>query len=661
MNFANLRFMHPSPLITAKSSLYHPPAFPPPDDWVVSIDEHGRDLSRYGDDYWRFHVFGTAGFNFGSQQLSEANLALVKQTLFLVLYHPNLFPGRIHSCKRQFQCLVKIARICDAQCISLRDISRFPRFHYEIAQALQGCQYVSYVSFLHKLRLYADVLGFEIADGKMVAFLASQQRDWETIQHPYIPPKIWSYQVNRLNECLDDFLKHQKALEEAYTWLSNAYEHNRGLPIPRNYSSPFNDIHNYRSLGRVVFEGDFESFLVEYGLLELFRKWLGVDKRLIVMHFPCYLTMIRDACLLYILNFSLQRSSEVLSLRTDCFLIEKDEHLGEIALIVGATTKTDPDDDARWVVPKTVQKAVNIAACVAKWRMRHCPENVASSVAVEQPPFLATPAWEPWGGGNHGSRDGKVGFLDSGAFSRKYPNVFDRRSITVTEADWKVAVALTPNLGKRAGFGIGLPWRFNSHQFRRTTNVNMFASNMVSESSLQWVMKHLNRNMTLYYGRNYTNLKLNTAAENAVIVEAYRMIYRQLVAVVEDTVEYVNPHPKETIPTTLINLVEAREEQKLNKLIKQQAAGCRRILLGICLKASSCEYGGIESVAKCAGADGGGICADLRFARQRKSQLIRLKEAHEQELKTVVRHSPRYNYLAREIYAIGIYLDVIKR
>jgi len=658
MNAASLRFMHPSALVTTESSLYQPPSFPPPDNWVVSVDEHGEDLSRYGDDYWHFRAFGTPGFNFGSQQLSEANLALVKQTLFLVLYHPNLFPGRIHSCKGHFQCLVKIARICDGEDISLRELSRFPRVHPEVAQALQGSQYESYVSFLHKLRLYADLLGFEIADEQTVAFLVSRQRNWEVIQHPYIPPRIWSYQVNRLNECLDDFLKQQEALDEAFTWLSDAYQHNAGLQAPREYLTPFNEVHKYRSLRRIVFEGDFKRFLAKYQLLDLFQKWLGVDKHLNLMHFPAYLNMVRDACLLYILNFSLQRSSEVLSLRADCFLIEKDKQLGEIALLVGATTKTDPDDDARWVVPKVVEKAVNIAGTIARWRMRH---GSAFLAAKESSPFLATPSWEPWSGGNHGCREGRVEFLDFGAFTRRYPLVLNLQAITVTEADWKIALSLTPNLGQRTGFGIGLPWRFNSHQFRRTTNVNMFASNMVSESSLQWVMKHLNRNMTLYYGRNYTNLKLNTAAETAVIVEAYRAIYRQLVAVVEDSVEYVNPHPKETISAALINLVEAREEQKLNRLIKQQAAGCRRILLGVCMKAGSCEYGGIESVAKCAGADGGGICADVRFERRREPQLMRLKEAHEQELGTVARHSPRYSYLAKEIYAIGVYLNVVRR
>jgi hypothetical protein len=658
----DLRFMHPSPLVTAESSLYQPPSIPPPDDWVVSVDHQGKDLSRYGDGYWYFHAFGFPGFNFARQKLSEINVISVKQILYLVLYHPNLFPGKIRSCKAHFECLVKIARVCETHGIPLQKLSRFPRIHQDVADALQCSNYEAYVRFLHKLRLYTEILGFEVADAKLVAFLTSRTTNREIIQHPYIPPRIWSYQVNRLSQCLDDFLKHQEALELVYVRLSDAYEYNLSLTIPRMYASPFTEKEKYSTSQRVIFEGGFRHFLAEYGLLDLFEKWFGKDKRLNLMQLPAYLNMIRDACLLYILNFSLQRAGEVLSLRSDCFSVEKDEQLGDIALIAGETTKTDPDDDARWVVPKEVQKAVAIASSIAKWRMRHRPKNFLTLEDKELPPFLATPAWEPWsGGGMRATREQRVAFLDLGSFTRYYPHVMDPQAITVTEADWKIALSLTPNLHLREGFGVGLPWRFSAHQLRRTTAVNMFASHAVSQSSLQWVMKHLSRNMTLYYGRNYTNLKLNSMAENAVIFEYYREIYRQLVAVVENNVEYVNPHPKETVPTEIINLVDAREEDKLNKLIKKQAAGCRRILLGFCLKPGSCEYGGIESASKCAGADGRGVCADVRFERKKEPQLIGLKEAHELELKTVAPNSPRHGFLTKEIYAIGVYLDAVNR
>jgi hypothetical protein len=187
----------------------------------------------------------------------------------------------------------------------------------------------------------------------------------------------------------------------------------------------------------------------------------------------------------------------------------------------------------------------------------------------------------------------------------------------------------------------------------------MFASNLVSENSLQWQMKHLQRNMTLHYGRNYTNLRLNAETEAAVVVESYRSIYRQLCDVVNDSIEYVRPHKREMIPNEVIKLVDAGEEKKLTALIKKGAAGCRQTLLGFCMKNGACEYGGIESIAKCAGADGKGICADAIFARKNKAQLIKLKEKHREAVKDRDKHSPKYSAALQEIQAIEIYLNAI--
>ncbi len=655
---AQLRFMHPSPLVSVESSLYQLPCFPPPDDWIVSINARGQDLSHYGDGYWDFQAFGCRGFNFDKQKLSGLNISYVKQALLLFMYHPNLFPGTIESCRDVFQCLVKIAKICDEQGIIICELARFPQLYPQVALALQCSKYDIYLSLLHKLRLYSDELGYEVANKKLLGFLASQRLNREIIQYPYIPPRIWSYQVSRLNECMEDFLAHQEALESAFSWLSEAYEHNYKLKLKsKGMESPFcqRKVHVSR---RIVFDGDFEDFLNSYGLTQLIEKWIGCYQKPRLLLFASLFNLFRDAAMLFILNFSMQRVSEAMSLRADCLLTEQDERLGEISLLVGETTKTDSDSDARWVVPKTVQKAVNVAATIARWRQRHRSENASTPEVSSKAPFLRGWAWEPWA---RGDGEGKTQpyTLGYASFVKRYRNVFDHKTITVTEGDWKIALSLTPNLDKKPGFGIGRPWKFNAHQLRRTTNVNMFASNMVSDHSLQWNMKHLSRQMTLYYGRNYTNLRLNSEVETAVVVESYRAIYRQLVAVVDNDSEFVRPHAKEPLSPNLINLIDRRDEKTINTLIKQQKVGCRKILLGICVKPDSCEYGGIESVAKCAGSDGQGICADVIFERKKAPELIRLKQSHERELERVEKNSLRYDYLKKEIYAIGVYLNVI--
>jgi hypothetical protein len=77
------------------------------------------------------------------------------------------------------------------------------------------------------------------------------------------------------------------------------------------------------------------------------------------------------------------------------------------------------------------------------------------------------------------------------------------------------------------------------------------------------------------------------------------------------------------------------------------------------MKAGVCEYGGIESMAQCAGADGGGICTDAIFKRENGPALRRLKAAHEKKIESLTSESPRFNALKKEIYAIEVYLSVV--
>ena len=661
MNADALRFMSTSELVTVDSPLYRPPSFPPPEDWAVSLDYKGGALSRYGDDFWDFRAFErSATFNFSKDNISTENVNLIKPILHLVLYHPRLFPGKIRSCIYSFNCLTKIAKVCDSKGLLISEIQRLPAVRQEISNALQCSSYMLYIAFLHKLRLYKDLLGFEIFNDRALAFLASQKKESEKVQTPYIPPRIWTYLVKRLGECLDDYLEHQNALEKAFTRLSSAYKHNASIIGDGRYHSPFYEPHVYKR--RITFSGGLQDFLVEHGLSELFEKWLGQpEKQPRIGRFASYFNMVREASFFYIMSFSLQRVSEAETLRSDCFLVERDVKLGDIAMVVGETTKTDPDSDARWVVPTSAKKAVDVATSIVRLRLKHFS-------GVEDPSWdddsipLALAGTEPWiniRGNYRNSKNEVISQVRLGPFVDRFPKFFDPEALLVTEEDWRVAVSMTPNIGNRKGFGIGAPWPLAAHQLRRTTNVNMFASNMVSDNSLQWLMKHMGRKMTLYYGRNHTNLRLNSDAETSVIIESYKAIYRQLANVVQDSIENVRPHSKEMIPAKVINLVEAGEEVKLLKLIEKGDVGCRRTLAGFCMKTGSCEYGGIESIARCTGADGGGICADAIFKRENELGLRRLKAAYEKEIESLEPETIRFTALKKEIYAIEVFLNVV--
>lgn len=667
----NLEFRYKSTLVTSNSKLFRPPSFPPPDDWAVSIDENGNDLSLYGDGKWDFSAFGYSGYNFGKQNLDEKNLALVKQAMLFVLYHPSFYPGSYQSAKVHFQLLIKLAKVCSRHKILLNEIYRFPKMFHKVSESLQCSKTEEYISYLHKFLAYSDELGFVIADKNMIGYLARNINKQAIVQHPYIPPRILAYQLDRLNDCLDDFLANETKITEAFNWLLRAYAKNKKYAEKNNLNlnlcSPFSSLDSHKNF-RILYPSGFEGFLIDYGLYPLFEKWLIKEKTRTgkeifrVSRFVKYLNLIRAISIIYILNYSLQRRDEACSMRGDCFSIENDHKLGPIAILSGETTKTDEDSDARWVVSKNVEKAVQAATSVARLRLKNGPSNLSKDLI--QNPFLLTPAYEPWNcGANFGSGadSTKVQYIDFGLISQIHPTFFDEKELLITEEDAQIGISLTPNLDQKEWFGVGKPWKFTAHQLRRTTCVNMFASNMVSDHSLQFEMKHLSRNMTLYYGRNYTNLRLNSDAETQLIVESYRSIYRQFTEVLENSYEYIRPHSKINVPVEVVNLVSEKEEKQFIDLAKKGEVGSRLTLLGLCLKRGVCEYGGIESVSKCAGGDGGNICSDAIFLRRNKGKLIKLRDAHQAEIEQVEVHSPRYKALTQEIRAIGIYIDVIER
>ena len=667
-----LQFQAPLSEVSSACEMYQPPSFPPPPDFTVSLSRRGDPLSVYGDDYWDFSGFGCYGFNFSHHDLSQENRDLVKQVTFFVMYHPRLFPGKLTSCRGYFLTLVRIAKVCDQQKILISDLKKFPRVFPLIVEALLGKKCYNRITQLHRLHEYRDDLGFSIADERLLKLLRREATQHEPVQHPYIPTRLWSYQIQRLSDVLDDFIKHQDSIEQAFNWLHEAYLQNINS-APYKYKSPFTDRHLHRNR-RVLYEGSFDDFLASYDLLSLFQRWLDTSRyeqgsSYRAQAFSKYLSFVRDVSVIYIINFSLQRMAEASSLRSDCFHVEKDENLGNICFISGETTKTHRDSDARWVVPETVKTAVDVATKVAKLRLLTLPENIDIENEDKKKPYLLFPSTEPWSNNAkkirnssdlHGQVTGQKN-LDYSHILRQGIKLFDDETIRITEEDAVIALSLTPNLHELEWFQAGKTWHFTAHQLRRTLAVNMTTSDIVSTSSLQHQMKHLSRNMTHYYARHHTKLRMSSEAEKAFIFEFYNNSFEKLVDVVENQEDNIRPHGKSPGFDNIIELIDADEEKRLRKLIRDGKVGIRRTLLGLCMNSGYCEYGGIESITKCAGGDGGGICSDAIFQRKNKEKLLKLRKSHQNELEKLPSDSMRQGALKQEIYAIGVYLDVIER
>lgn len=635
---------------------YQPCTFPPPDDFYVSVDKDGNPLSKYSDDRWDFSAYGSKGFNFGKHKLTSKNNDLLKQLIFLYLYHMPLFPGKVQSVNHPFYTLAKLCKLADSHNVSVDQLYRFPRLAGDVMKYFQPAQHEKLFGVLNSLLRSEEFLGWKIADAAFIEELARHRIPHINTQSAYIPPRLWMSLIQSTETVMDAFQTHQAAFEKAWVWISNAYRHN----IENGYSqmSPFhnsevdvNYINHSSRKPRRVYPGGSKAFFENYGIANLLNQWVGYvpDPTHDTTALSSYANLVRDCAFTFILAHSIQRVGEGLSLRSDCFHLDYDPTLGNIGLLVGETTKTDPDSDARWVVPTSVERAVNILKFLGHLRIDNTFKSVTQEFARN--PYLMTGQIECW---HRGSTSLNLSQWGLGKFVEKNPLVFEEANFSITEEDYKIAYQLTPRLTEKSWFKVGGIWSFSAHQLRRTLAVNLFTSD-VPESVIQWMMKHKSLNQSYYYGRNYTRLRMNTAAEQAVVTESYRATIRNLSEIADNTLgENVHATGNNLINVDTLNLIEKRDHKKLEALAKKGEIAARQTLLGFCMT-QSCEYGGVESAVHCAGVDGSGPCKDAVFSKRNRKRLKIMYDNNAEELNDLVENTPRHSKLKAENEAIEVY------
>ena len=241
----------------------------------------------------------------------------------------------------------------------------------------------------------------------------------------------------------------------------------------------------------------------------------------------------------------------------------------------------------------------------------------------------------------------------------RYPRLFDPERLRVTEDDLTEAKKFTPNLNKGGKFAVGKLWPLANHQLRRTGAVNMFASGLLSDSSIQVVMKHLTLLQTSYYGKNHTRARLSEDVEALTVAARYEVMAKQIESLVDD--RYVSPLGEQRKQEIVVNLINSRDFKALVKAGHKGEVSFRETRLGGCTKSGHCDYGGIESIARCAGGDGDKPCRDAIFDRMKEPSIRRQLERTEQRQQNSQSQSPRANAIQTEANGLRNYLDAIRK
>lgn len=667
------------PFVTPSSRSYRPPSWPPPRDWCCIEDAKGNAVSRWGDPIWDLTPWAgrKMALNFGDgpeciTPIDRANADLLR----LVVTWRVWGPRGIRTCqslKYFFTPIRAIIALCSREEILASNLMRFTEVAAKLPQVLAPSQFDATVSQLSQLLDARSKLGFILLDKHGLKRLVAAKPEHKSEQTEYIPPRIWAYQVNRLKECLDDYLANKQQVEDCFKFCIDAYALNYGSLTAALTSKPILSRNpftyplrqNYGVKTGVVFYGQFRDAAVKFGILKLLERWIGGDISL--RNFAGYLTLIQQAGLCYLLNFSLMRREEGNTLRADCLYFENDEKLGKIPILCGETTKTDPDSDARWPTSQSVEVAIDAMKSVSSLRMQCAAANpiVAPSDEDIDNQHLVGRAFEPWAGGKSVSYSIKPPIKSYSEFIKMYPLLFDDRILENTEQDLRIAHSVCPTLNKKK-FQLGKPWRLAFHQLRRTGAVNMFASGLLSDSSMQFLLKHRTRAMPLYYGRGSSTLALNEEARALLVTAQYEVMGRELAAVLSD--RFVSPygdeHKKKMVADLMgepeVNLLSEEDARHFEAAAQKGIIPFRTTVLGGCMK-KSCSGDCIESIANCSGGNGKSPCRDVLFDRQRSDQNQLRLDGIKVQLQSAQPSSPRYRALEQEKRGLENYFDYIKR
>lgn len=647
----NLQFQADIAFVSKKSPCFKSLSYPPKNDFVMSVNKDGEVVSVYGDDTWDFTSFGlTQKFQF--KEYDAANKSLFKRLMYYLIYS-YLFPGKYSSLAGWYKSYQNIFRACSKAEIKASELSRFPRVIEEMAESYavrSPSNFNKSICHYHEVLNNHEQIGFTLLDKRGVAIFKAFDPQYDNGQTPYIPYRLWTKFIQYLDSVLDDFQLHQNELENAYHYLAKTYLLNEINGVPSRYSSPFS---KGRSKDKEYYPGTFEDYLKANDLIALFEKYQERPtsvkfKKYKVDQFGSLLNNIVVSCYLYILFYSIMRKNEALSLRVDCLVIDNDELTGIYYLLKGETTKTDPDSDARWVVPKRVERVVCIAQKLVSWKLQYTPK-------YNETPFLfqTMNVWQA----KH--RKSKLRFIKSfDNIVDKAGHFFKPEQFEITKQDYDEALSLTPSLAKSDWFKVGGVWNFSYHQFRRTLAVH-FAVNRVSASSTQHQMKHGTREQQHHYQNNAGRLRLNKLATQEVENEYLAEIARNFACLAHG--EKVIPHKRSPLKGEVVKFVEDGEMKKLLKAQKNGAVGYRKNLLGGCMKQGPCEFGGFDSTVQCAGGTSGNMCADLIIDGFREQEFEEDRAYYEAKKSYISADSPRYKALEAEVRGYENVLEAIKR
>ena len=602
--------------ITPSSLCHELPDIPPPNDFVVFVDEQGK-VYRWLEPVW---FIGGESLNFGTQsnkrilhRLNPANADLLKRCVAWFMWGDRR-PIAASTLLMYHAWLKPLFATCShlPVPISASDMGRFfTTIESELAAAIRPSSRAQVIGLLHELWMARDRIGFELLAPEQIARLRELVPDHEAQQHQFIPPRIWAYAAARMQAFLEDFIAHKEQFRALLNECASAYRTNFGsLAMVRTSKAPgrFPFQQSQRKISGCVYLESFPDVARRHGVADVIERWLfdpGTSWENVSAHaagpqlLGRYFGAIGVVGTAYLQCFSGMRIAEALSLRSNCLSVEHDPLLGNIHILSGETSKTIQDSDARWITASTATLAVEAMSAVSRWRTDIAVELGTIPLTAEDRanPYLVQRAYEPWV--NRGPKAHALApsfrpdNQDISVWDKRVPGLFEAEALRITADDASYVQRFSAN-ADLTKYGEGCIWYFTSHQYRRSIQVYMAASG-VSLPARQYQLKHITSAQSGYYSQGHQNLRLNRRFGQELLSVRYELV--AVDAALLNGPEYVSPHG-EARKSEVLRFFDVSSRDEITKAQKKGQLTVRQTVVGICT-ARRCEYGGFDNYVHC--------------------------------------------------------------
>ncbi|EOR09525.1 hypothetical protein [Acinetobacter tandoii] len=609
----------------------------PLDNTPITCDKEGNVISVFSDDIWDFtpYCIKPMKFNFGSNQtkgyiIDKDNIQLFKIIVAYWLWGASPKVSAITIVNR-CTILKPLFYVCSKHNILISELRNHEEIYEEIAAQYKGKRRA--IGLQELVSLSKDI-GFTILDEDSLRKFSKYLVVNDSNQTPYIPPRIWAYQLERLENCIDDFL----SISDGVVSVFNCFVDNHNKT--RNFiNEKFN----------------------KYNVTGMLQKWTDFDSNTAkAPNLSKYLSMVSFVSIAYIVNFSLMRISEAYLLRYGCFsktIIDGQE----ICLIHGITSKTEKGE-ASWVVSPSVEKAVRALEIICELRFSCAKELFGILQDInDYKPYLHSPVFEPWGSGRGKNERleqirSTIGYANQiGTFDK----IFEQEEFQITQADFNIACKMTPNLDIEI-YQVGKVWHFAWHQLRRTGAVNMLASGLITEQSLQYQLKHANTIMSLYYANNYYKLKfkLDDAVGQIYLEEWHQNNVRKNMEL--DSPKFISPHGHKR-KAQIISAISEKDHTQLLRMSEQGNLNYRETFLGGCTKTGApCPYGGISNIVQCMGGSNSLACDAVLLDKKKVNTMLKLEQSYLEKIKKLEKESISTVFQTEQLASIRKAIYVIQ-